>query len=129
MKILVVEDSKFLRVTTEKALSRAGHDVCTASDGEEALEMARAKMPDLILLDMMLPKMTGPDVLKMLKRDVVTGDIPVVVLSGLSGKNAPRLSADGAFAFLEKSQLDFEKGPDALVSAVAEIIKKLASQS
>ena len=46
--------------------------MCTASDGENALQMAREKMPDVVLLDMLLPKMTGPDVLKELKKDPVT---------------------------------------------------------
>jgi CheY-like chemotaxis protein len=63
-KILLVDDSKFLRLATERALSRAGYDVSTANDGGRALEIAREKKPDVILLDMLLPKMTGPDVLK-----------------------------------------------------------------
>lgn len=66
-KILLVDDSKFLRLATERALARAGYDVSTAADGENALQVAREKRPDLILLDMLLPKMTGPDVLKALK--------------------------------------------------------------
>ena len=68
-KILLVDDSKFLRLATERALARAGYDVSTAADGENALQMAREKRPDVILLDMLLPKMTGPDVLKALKKD------------------------------------------------------------
>jgi CheY-like chemotaxis protein len=66
-KILLVDDSKFLRLATERALAWAGYDVSTAGDGENALQMAREKRPDLILLDMLLPKMSGPDVLKALK--------------------------------------------------------------
>jgi CheY-like chemotaxis protein len=66
-KVLLVDDSKFLRLATERALARAGYDVSTAVDGENALQLAREKRPDLILLDMLLPKMTGPDVLKALK--------------------------------------------------------------
>jgi hypothetical protein len=57
-KILLVEDSKFMRLTTERALARAGYEVSSASDGDEALRMAQAKLPDLILLDMLLPKMS-----------------------------------------------------------------------
>jgi CheY-like chemotaxis protein len=125
MKILLVEDSKFLRLATERALSRAGYAVCTAADGEEALAVARERSPDLILLDMLLPKMTGPDVLKALKKDEATADIPVVVLTGLSQKNAARLQGDGAFAFLEKSELALVKGSATLLEAVADIVKKL----
>lgn len=66
-KILPVDDSKFLRLATEPALARAGYDVITAVDGENARQVAQEKRPDLILLEMLLPKMTGPDVLKPLK--------------------------------------------------------------
>jgi len=81
-KILLVDDSKFLRLATERALAKAGYDVVTASDGEQALETARACKPDVILLDMLLPKMTGPDVLKALKKDPETAGIAVVCLRG-----------------------------------------------
>jgi CheY-like chemotaxis protein len=104
-KILLVEDSKFLRLTVERALARAGYEMSSAADGEEALRMAREKLPDLILLDMLLPKISGPDVLMALKKDPLTMAIPVVVITGLSLKNAARLQEDGAVAFLEKSEL------------------------
>jgi len=125
-KILLVDDSKFLRLATERALARAGYDVSTATDGEHALEIARERMPDLILLDMLLPKMTGPDVLKALKKDPVTAGIAVVVLTGLSQKNAARLRQDGACAFLEKSELGLDKGAEKLLAALTEIIRKLS---
>jgi len=124
-KILLCDDSKFLRLATERALTRAGYDVTTALDGEQALQLAREKMPDVILLDMLLPKMTGPDVLKALKKDPATRGIAVVVFTGLSQKNAMRLQQDGACAFLEKSELGLDKGCDALLAALAEIVKKL----
>ena len=123
--ILLAEDSKFLRIATERALLRAGYSVSTASDGEQALQMARTNPPDLILLDMLLPKMTGPDVLKALKKEPATAKIPVVVLSGLSNKNASKLAADGAIAFLEKSTLEMDKGAGTLLAALREIVKKL----
>jgi CheY-like chemotaxis protein len=123
--ILLAEDSKFLRIATERALLRAGYSVSTASDGEQALQMARTNPPDLILLDMLLPKMTGPDVLKALKKEPATAKIPVVVLSGLSNKNASKLAADGAIAFLEKSTLEMDKGAGTLLAALSEIVKKL----
>jgi CheY-like chemotaxis protein len=125
MKILLVEDSKFLRIATERALARAGYTVSTAVDGEQAVQFARERLPDLILLDMLLPKMSGPDVLKALKKDQVTAEIPVVVLSGLSQKNASRLQSDGAFAFLEKAELSLDKGSQVLLSALEDIIKRL----
>jgi|SRR5271166_2963214 len=124
-KILLVEDSKFLRMATERALARAGYDVSAAADGMEAIEFARKDKPDLILLDMLLPKITGPDVLKALKRDPSTAGIAVVALTGLSNKNAARLRKDGACAFLEKSELGLEKGCGTLLNAVAKILRQL----
>ena len=124
-KILLVEDSKFLRLATERALGRAGYEVWSCEDGPDALEQARKKKPDLILLDMLLPKMTGPDVLKALKKDPTTKNIAVVAFTSLSQKNAGRLQQDGAFAFLDKAELGLEKGSDTLLSAVAGIVKKL----
>lgn len=124
-KILLVEDSKFVRLTTERALARAGYAVSSAGDGEEALRMARERLPDLILLDMLLPKISGPDVLIALKKDPLTLAIPVVVITGLSQKNAARLQEDGAVGFLEKSELALDKGPEKLLAAVREILEKL----
>ena len=124
-KILLVDDSKFLRLATERALARAGYEVTTAVDGEQALQLAREKMPDVILLDMLLPKISGPDVLKALKNDPATAGIAVIVFTGLSQKNAARLEQDGAVGFLEKSELGLDKGCDTLLSALREIVKKL----
>jgi len=128
-KILLVEDSKFLRVTTERALTRAGYEVSSAADGEEALRVARERLPDLILLDMLLPKMTGLDVLSALKKDMTTSWIPVVVLTGMSQKNAARLADDGAFAFLEKGALELDKGSGKLLSEVQQILERIRSSA
>ena len=124
-KILLVDDSKFLRLATERALARAGYEVSTATDGANALEMAREKKPDLILLDMLLPKMTGPDVLKALKQDPATAGIAVVAFTGLSQKNAERLEHDGACAFLDKAELRLDQGSEALLVALARIVRGL----
>lgn len=124
-RILLVDDSKFLRLAVERALSRAGYSVSSAADGEEGLAMVRERMPDMVLLDMLLPKMTGLDVLKALKADPKTAPIPVIALTGLSSKNADRLLRDGAFAFLDKSGLQLDKGCDHLLTAVEEIVAKL----
>jgi len=128
IKILLAEDSKFLRMATERALARAGYEVCSAADGEEALRMAREKLPDLILLDMLLPKMSGPDVLAALQNDSLTKAIPVVVITGMSQKNAERLRKDGAMGFLEKSALELDKGSEKLLTAVREILKQVTSE-
>jgi CheY-like chemotaxis protein len=65
--ILLVEDSRFLRRATEQTLLRAGYSVVTAADGEEAIRIACARIPDLVLLDMLLPKLAGPEVLRLVK--------------------------------------------------------------
>jgi CheY-like chemotaxis protein len=124
-KILLVDDGKFLRLATERALARAGYDVCTAADGVHALELARERNPDVILLDMLLPKLSGPEVLKALKQDPATAKIAVVVFTGLSQKNAVRLQQDGACAFLEKSTLELDKGCELLLAQLAGIVRKL----
>jgi CheY-like chemotaxis protein len=108
MKMLLVEDSKFQRVANGRALIRAGYDVVYAADGEEGLVAARENLPDLILLDMMLPKMSGLDVLRALKADALLKHIPVIELSGLGQGNEAKLLKEGAIAFLVKSTESFE---------------------
>jgi len=127
IRILLVEDSKFLRLATERALTRAGYQMSSVADGDEALRLAHENLPDLILLDMLLPKMSGPDVLKALKLDPATQSIPVVVMTGMSEKNAARLREDGAMAFLEKSALELDKGSEKLLTALEGILEKIPS--
>lgn len=124
MKILLVEDSKFLRMATERTLIAAGYEVVSAGDGEQALVLAREHFPSLILLDVMLPKMSGLDVVKALKKDHVTASIPVMMLTGLSQKNAMQMEKDGASCFFEKSDSMLGKGPESLVAAVDRILKE-----
>ena len=125
-KILLIDESKFLRLATERALARAaGYQVCIAIDGEDALKIAREEKPDVILLDMLLPKMTGPDVLKALKKDPATAGIAVVALTSLSQKNAVHLPQDGACAFLDMAALGLDKGSEALLVALARIMRVL----
>ena len=127
MKILLVEDSKFLRVATERALTTAGYEVISTDDGEQASRIAREHAPDLILLDVMLPKLSGPDVLKALKKDPATASIPVMMLTSLSQKNAKQFEKDGAIYFFEKSDSMLGKGPDSLFAAVDRMLKKINS--
>lgn len=124
MKILLVEDSKFLRMSTERALTTAGYEVISASDGEQVSKLAREHAPALILLDVMLPKMSGPDVLKLLKNDPATSAIPVMMLTSLSQKNAAQMEKDGASSFFEKCDSMLGKGPDSLVASVNRMLRK-----
>jgi len=127
-KVLLVEDSKFLRVSTERALSAAGYQVVSAADGDEALRLARQHAPQLILLDIMLLKMSGPDVLKALKKDAATAAIPVMMLTSLSQKNAAALEKDGAAGFFEKSDAMLRNGPGSLLAAVEKLLKAKPGQ-
>jgi|HubBroStandDraft_1064217.scaffolds.fasta_scaffold00085_45 CheY-like chemotaxis protein len=116
--ILLVEDSRFLRLANEKALVKAGYNVVTASDGEEALRVAFATIPDLILLDMLLPKLGGVEVLHALRNNALTMLIPVIVLSSLSQKNENKLKEAGATAYFEKSQLGLDQHSESLINIV-----------
>ena len=116
--ILLVEDSRFLRLANERALVKAGYSVVTAGDGEEALRIANATIPDLILLDMLLPTLGGVQVLQALRSNVLTALIPVVVLSSLPQKNEYKLKKEGATAYFEKSQLDLGQNSEALINIV-----------
>jgi CheY-like chemotaxis protein len=122
--ILLVEDSRLLRLAYERVLVKAGHRIITAPDGEEALVKAVDADPDLILLDMLLPKLGGPQVLRALRANPVTCSTPVIVLSGLSQKNEARLIHEGATAYLEKSGLEIDKGLEALVQSVKEVLDR-----
>lgn len=84
----------------------SGYQVETAGDGEEGLRLATSIKPDVILLDMTLPKLGGLDVLLALKADRATASIPVIALSGLPMSNEARLRRDGAISYLQKSNLE-----------------------
>jgi DNA-binding response OmpR family regulator len=77
-KVLVVEDESALRETLEYNLAKEGYAVCTAADGLSALEVARRELPDLILLDVMLPKMDGIEVCRILRGEM---NVPIIMLT------------------------------------------------
>jgi two-component system alkaline phosphatase synthesis response regulator PhoP len=80
-KILVVDDEENIRELVRYNLAREGYQVSTVGSGEEALKQARSKVPDLIILDLMLPGIDGLDVCKQLKSDTRTAHIPIVMLT------------------------------------------------
>ena len=124
MKILLVEDSRALRLENERALIQTGYEVICAADGEAALQLASEQQPDLILLDLLLPKMNGPEVLDYLKSNPKTAQIPVVVLSGMYGKNREKLMAAGAEDFLEKNTL-MANGQNLLPKVLEDVICRI----
>jgi CheY-like chemotaxis protein len=106
LTILVVDDNLHLQIAFKKVLTSSGYQVRLASDGEEGLRLALETRPDVIVLDMMLPKISGLDVLRALKQDQATDRIPVIALSGLPMSNEARLRKDGAIKYLQKSNLE-----------------------
>ena len=108
-RILLAEDDRFLRRAAEARLRQHGFEVLIAHDGEEALQAARAERPDLVLLDVVMPRLQGFDVLKALKRDAVTARIPVIVLSNLGqDSDVEQAIALGAEAYLVKAHLSLQ---------------------
>jgi CheY-like chemotaxis protein len=106
LTILVVDDNVHLQIAFKKVLTSSGYEVVLAGDGEEGLRLALETRPDVIVLDMMLPKLSGLDVLRALKKDHATERIPVIALSGLPMSNEARLRRDGAIKYLQKSNLE-----------------------
>jgi len=80
-KILVIDDEPDIRNLTKKTLEEDGYQVISASDGEEGLQMVADKMPDLILLDVVLPKKSGFEVCKILKKKTNTKHIPILIFT------------------------------------------------
>lgn len=129
MKVLIVDDSRFLRMANERALAKAGHVVITASDGEEGLRLAQERKPDLVVLDMMLPKLSGPEVLRALRKDAGTAAIPVMVLTSLPQCNEQKLMGEGATAYFAKSELMLDKGSGMFVETVEKMLFKIAGHA
>jgi CheY-like chemotaxis protein len=119
--ILLVDDSILLRAANAAILTRAGYTVLTAGDGEEALQVVRQHRPDLVILDLMMPKLGGEQVLQALRKDATTKYIPVIVLTSLYQKNEQRLRQAGASVFIEKSRL-LDK-PQGLLDTVEQVLK------
>jgi len=85
-RILVVDDEIYIVHILDFSLGMEGYEVLTALDGEQALEKARTEKPDLIVLDIMMPKLDGYETCKRLKSDAETKDVPVILLSA-KGRN------------------------------------------
>lgn len=109
-KILFIEDESALQKTFGEILSQEGYEMIPALDGETGLKMAKTKKPDLILLDLILPKVHGFDVLKQLKEDPETKEIPVIILTNLEGiGDVDKAIGLGATTYLVKAQYTLEE--------------------
>lgn len=119
-KILIAEDERDIRDLVAFTLRFAGHEVFTAINGEEALEMAPKVNPDLILMDVRMPRMTGYEACKAMKANPDLKDIPVVFLSAKGQENEIQQGLDaGAEKYLLKPF-----APDYLTMQVKEILAK-----
>jgi CheY-like chemotaxis protein len=89
--ILLVDDDRDVRESLEEVLLSAGHRVCTANNGQEALEHLHTSRPDVILLDLMMPVMSGWQFRDAQMRDRTLADIPVIIISAVAAQNAAAL--------------------------------------
>lgn len=108
--ILFVEDESALQKTLGDVLTKEGYAMVSALDGESGFELAKLKKPDLILLDLILPKLNGFEVLKKMKEDNGTKNIPVIVLTNLEGMDDVNKAIElGAKTYLVKAQYTLEE--------------------
>jgi DNA-binding response OmpR family regulator len=113
-KILVVDDEDDILHFLELVLREKGYDVATASGGHEALTKAQLEQPNLILLDIMMPQMDGWEVLKLLRVDEETADIPVAMLSA-------RTEAKDRVQGLQEGAIDYICKPFSLQDLLVKI--------
>ena len=119
-KILIAEDERDIRDLIAFTLRFAGHEVFPATNGEEAIQLAPEVNPDLILMDVRMPRMTGYEACRALKADPVLQDIPVIFLSAKGQENEIQQGLDaGAEKYLLKPF-----APDYLTVQVKEILAK-----
>ena len=112
--VLLAEDSRFLRAAASGVLERQGYRVYAAVDGEQAIKLAAENQPDIVLLDLILPKVQGMDVLKALRKDKATSHVPVIIFSSMA--NQQDFSAFAPVDFIAKDNL--------MLNALAERIQQ-----
>jgi DNA-binding response OmpR family regulator len=120
-KILFVEDETALQKAFGTILKEKGYEVISAFDGETGLKVAKEARPDLILLDLILPKIHGFEVLKKLKEEKETQGIPVIVLTNLEDmENVDKALELGATTYLVKAQYSLEEVLEKIKKALGE---------
>lgn len=108
--ILFIEDESALQKTFNEVLAPEGYNVISAFDGETGLKLAKLKKPDLIILDLILPKIHGFEVLKSLKNDEKTKNIPIIILTNLeSVENIDKALELGARTYLVKTKYTLDE--------------------
>ncbi|MDD5217446.1 MAG: response regulator [Candidatus Omnitrophica bacterium] len=119
-KILVVDDDPVVQKILDQALRRNGFEVLLASSGEDGLTQAREHVPELIILDVLLPSLDGTEIAGLLQEDYKTHHIPVIYLTGLEAKEDAVLESNLEHDIIFSKPVDIEK----LVAKVLEVTKK-----
>ncbi len=120
MKVLIIDDDENISAVFETALQKNGLETVFALNGKSGLDKARSEKPDLILLDQVLPDISGNEVLKTLKMDAQTQSIPVLILSNFSQEELVKEAINnGAMDYIFKYQVE----PQDLVSKVKQALK------
>lgn len=109
-KILIIEDDKFFRELISKKLQKENFDVVTASDSKEAFAYLDSNLPDLIVLDLILPGLDGYEILSIIKKDKRTSSIPVIILSNLGQQEEiDKAKSLGVIDFMVKVNFTLEE--------------------
>jgi DNA-binding response OmpR family regulator len=120
MKILIVDDDENLGAVFETVMQKNGLDTIFALNGQSGIDKAKSEKPDLVLLDQVLPDISGNEVLKTLKMDSSTQSIPILMLSNFSQEELVKEAIEnGAMDYIFKYQVE----PQDLVNKVKQVLK------
>jgi len=122
IKVLLIEDNYLLRELYERVVHKAGFHAITSIDGEDGIKKAQKENPDIILLDIMIPKLNGIEVLRELKKDTRTQDIPVYLLTNLGQE---KIIDDALAIGAEKYLLKTNTPPHKLVELLKDFAENL----
>jgi DNA-binding response OmpR family regulator len=120
-KILIIEDDRYISKMYQLKLSLEGYDVQVAENGKQGVDKVKEMMPDIILLDILMPELDGFEVLKIVKGDDATKDIPVLIMSNLGQEDHIEKGMQmGAIGYIVKSQFT----PSKVVDKIKETLGK-----
>ncbi|MBI2621019.1 MAG: response regulator [Candidatus Levybacteria bacterium] len=126
MKVLLIDDDEAILSVYSTSLKSHGHEIITAVNGKAGLEKAKTEKPDVVLLDQVLPDIQGNEVLRLLKDDSETKDIPVAMLSNFGQNDLIQKALNtGAVDYIRKYEIE----PDYLDTKIKAIMKSKQSQA
>lgn len=108
-KILIIDDEEILRQLMEHVFSGDGHETITAPDGEAGIALAKSESPDVIVTDMSMPKMTGWEMIKILKADADTKDIPIIALTSHATADDRATAFEAGISAYEEKPVDMAR--------------------